>query len=50
MIPTAAPIVGGMINSTIHVLIRVPIFFALREERALRHGMLRSSTVVESER
>jgi Cu/Ag efflux pump CusA len=28
-VPIAAPIVGGMITSTIHVLILVPVFFAL---------------------
>jgi Cu/Ag efflux pump CusA len=28
MKPIAAPIVGGMITSTIHVLILVPVFFA----------------------
>jgi Cu(I)/Ag(I) efflux system membrane protein CusA/SilA len=33
-----------MITSTIHVLILVPVFFALMKERALRHGTLRSST------
>ena len=31
---------GGMITSTIHVLILVPVFFALMKERALRHGTL----------
>jgi Cu(I)/Ag(I) efflux system membrane protein CusA/SilA len=44
MKPIAAPIVGGMITSTIHVLILVPVFFALMKERALRHGTLRLST------
>ena len=41
MKPIAAPLVGGMITSTIHVLILVPVFFALMKERALRHGTLR---------
>lgn len=36
----AAPIVGGMITSTIHVLILVPLFFVLLKERALRRGTL----------
>jgi Cu(I)/Ag(I) efflux system membrane protein CusA/SilA len=36
MKPIAAPIVGGMITSTIHVLILVPVFFLVMEERALR--------------
>lgn len=40
MKPIAAPIVGGMITSTIHVLILVPVFFALMKERALRRGNL----------
>lgn len=35
MKPIAAPIVGGMITSTIHVLILVPVFFVLMKERAL---------------
>src|SRR5437879_13020841 len=43
MKPIAAPIVGGMITSTIHVLILVPVFFALMKERALRHRLLRPS-------
>ena len=36
MKPIAAPIVGGMITSTIHVLILVPVFFLAMKERALR--------------
>jgi hypothetical protein len=40
MKPIAAPIVGGMITSTIHVLILVPVFFALMKESALRRGTL----------
>lgn len=36
MKPIAAPIVGGMITSTIHVLILVPVFFTLMNERALK--------------
>jgi copper/silver efflux system protein len=43
MKPIAAPIVGGMITSTIHVLILVPVFFAFMKERALRRGTLRHS-------
>jgi Cu(I)/Ag(I) efflux system membrane protein CusA/SilA len=33
MKPIAAPIVGGMITSTIHVLILVPVFFLMMKER-----------------
>jgi Cu(I)/Ag(I) efflux system membrane protein CusA/SilA len=40
MKPIAAPIVGGMITSTIHVLILVPVFFAIMKERALKKGIL----------
>ncbi|HET9087431.1 MAG TPA: efflux RND transporter permease subunit, partial [Acidobacteriaceae bacterium] len=40
MKPIAAPIVGGMITSTIHVLILVPIFFVMIKERSLRKGQL----------
>src|SRR5215831_221879 len=41
MKPIAAPMVGGMITSTIHVLILVPVFFVLMKEQALRHRTLR---------
>jgi Cu(I)/Ag(I) efflux system membrane protein CusA/SilA len=37
MKPIAAPIIGGMITSTIHVLILVPVFFMLMKRRELRH-------------
>lgn len=43
MKPIAAPVVGGMITSAIHVLILVPVFFAMMKERALRRGTLRRS-------
>ena len=45
----AAPIVGGMITSTVHVLILVPVFFALMKERALKHGTLKASHEREKE-
>jgi Cu(I)/Ag(I) efflux system membrane protein CusA/SilA len=41
MKPIAAPIVGGMITSTIHVLILVPVFFVMMKTRDLRAGRLR---------
>jgi hypothetical protein len=41
MKPIADPIVGGMITSTIHVLILVPVFFVLMKERTSRRGTLR---------
>jgi Cu(I)/Ag(I) efflux system membrane protein CusA/SilA len=40
MKPIAAPIVGGMITSTIQVLILVPVFFLLIKRRALRQVKL----------
>jgi len=40
MKPIATPIVGGMITSTIHVLILVPVFFLLIKRRSLRIGRL----------
>jgi Cu(I)/Ag(I) efflux system membrane protein CusA/SilA len=43
MKPIAAPIVGGMITSTIHVLILVPVFFLLMKQRQLRRGQLGSN-------
>jgi Cu(I)/Ag(I) efflux system membrane protein CusA/SilA len=43
MKPIAAPIIGGMITSTIHVLIITPVIFYLMKLRALRRGTLRPS-------
>jgi Cu(I)/Ag(I) efflux system membrane protein CusA/SilA len=43
MKPVAAPIIGGVITSTIHVLIITPVIFAMVKERALKRGRLRSS-------
>jgi Cu(I)/Ag(I) efflux system membrane protein CusA/SilA len=44
MKPIAAPIVGGMITSAIHVLILVPVFFVMIKEHALRVGKLYAIT------
>jgi copper/silver efflux system protein len=49
MKPIAAPIVGGMITSTIHVLILVPVFFVMMKTRALRRGTLRRAGEVDVE-
>jgi copper/silver efflux system protein len=43
MKPIATPIVGGMITSTIAVLILVPVLFMILKNRQLRHGTLRGS-------
>jgi len=40
MKPIAAPIVGGMVTSTIAVMILVPILFTMLKERAFRYGTL----------
>src|SRR5208337_3703597 len=47
MKPIAAPIVGGMITSTIHVLILVPVFFLLMKRRELRAGRLAKPQTAE---
>lgn len=49
MKPIAAPIVGGMVTSTIAVMILVPILFAMLKERALRRGTLLPATGTESD-
>ena len=46
MKPIAAPIIGGMITSTIHVLINIPIIFFMLKARALRAGRLTASSEI----
>ena len=41
--PIATPIVGGMITSSIAVLILLPVLFMTLKERQLRRGTLRTS-------
>ena len=41
MKPIAAPILGGMITSTVHVLIVTPVIFYLMKLRLLRRGHAR---------
>jgi copper/silver efflux system protein len=43
MKPIAAPIIGGMVTSTIHVLIITPVIFYILKLRALRRGTLKTS-------
>jgi Cu(I)/Ag(I) efflux system membrane protein CusA/SilA len=43
MKPIAAPIVGGMVTSTIHVLVITPVIFYIMKLRALRRGTLKVS-------
>ena len=47
MKPIAAPIIGGMITSTIHVLIITPVIFYIMKLRALRKGTLRPSGMTQ---
>ena len=43
MKPIAAPIIGGMVTSTIHVLVITPVIFYLMKRRSLRRGTLTRS-------
>jgi Cu(I)/Ag(I) efflux system membrane protein CusA/SilA len=43
MQPLAAPMIGGLITSTIHVLVVTPILFSWMKQRALRRGRLEKS-------
>ncbi len=43
MRPIATPIIGGMVTSTIHVLLVTPVIFLLMKERARKKGKLRPS-------
>ena len=48
MKPIAAPIIGGMITSTVHVLIITPVIFYIMKVRALRKGRLRVSGMTQT--
>jgi Cu(I)/Ag(I) efflux system membrane protein CusA/SilA len=43
MKPIATPIIGGMVTSTIHVLIITPVIFYIMKVRALKKGTLKVS-------
>ena len=43
MKPIAAPMIGGMISSAIHVLIMTPVIFVLMKIRDLKRGKLKYS-------
>jgi Cu(I)/Ag(I) efflux system membrane protein CusA/SilA len=47
MKPIAAPIMGGMITSTVHVLIITPVIFYIMKLRALRRGTLKASAMAD---
>ncbi|MBI5191275.1 MAG: efflux RND transporter permease subunit [Nitrospirae bacterium] len=43
MKPIAAPLIGGMITSAVHVLIMTPVIFVLMKKRDLKKGRLTAS-------
>ncbi|HEY3346249.1 MAG TPA: CusA/CzcA family heavy metal efflux RND transporter, partial [Nitrospirota bacterium] len=43
MKPIAAPMIGGMISSAVHVLIMTPVIFVLMKRRELKKGTLKYS-------
>ena len=43
MKPIAVPLIGGMVTSTIHVLLVTPIIFMYMKRRDLRLGRLKTS-------
>jgi copper/silver efflux system protein len=43
MKPLAAPMIGGLVTSTIHVLVVTPLLFLMMKKRALRKGTLKAS-------
>ena len=43
MRPIAAPMIGGLLTSTVHVLIVTPLLFSYMKDRALRKGTLATS-------
>ncbi|MBL0175457.1 MAG: efflux RND transporter permease subunit [Ignavibacteria bacterium] len=47
MKPLAAPLIGGLITSTIHVLVVTPILFSWMKERELRKGTLEESKLAK---
>ena len=49
MKPLVAPMIGGLVTSTIHVLVVTPVLFAYMKRRALRKGALKVSHMHRSE-
>lgn len=45
MKPLAAPLIGGLITSTVHVLVVTPILFQIMKERSLKKGTLELSSM-----
>ena len=47
MKPVAAPMIGGLVTSAVHVLVVTPILFSYMKERALRKGNLKKSRMAD---
>jgi copper/silver efflux system protein len=47
MKPIAAPFVGGLVTSTIHVLIVTPVIFSMMKQRARKNGKLQRSPAID---
>ncbi len=47
MKPLAAPMIGGLITSTIHVLIMTPVLFSYMKEHAFKKGELKKSKMAD---
>lgn len=45
MKPIAAPVLGGLLTSAVHVLLVTPVIFAITKERELRRGTLEVSKI-----
>ena len=45
MRPIAAPMIGGIVTSALHVLFITPVIFSLMKESALRKGILTTSNI-----
>jgi len=43
MKPIAAPMIGGILTSAIHVLFVTPVIFSMMKEAALKRGTLKAS-------
>jgi Cu(I)/Ag(I) efflux system membrane protein CusA/SilA len=49
MKPIAAPMVGGILTSAVHVLLVTPVIFSLMKEAALRKGTLKTSGLIRTQ-
>ncbi len=47
MKPLAAPMIGGLITSAVHVLLVTPILFSIMKERSLKKGSLKLSKMAQ---